>query len=64
MLDSAHSDPDFLNIVITGDESWVYGNEPETKAQSAQRKHSTFPRPKNKKPASAQKRPRDVDRFL
>ena len=25
MLDYANSDPKFLNIVITGDESWVYG---------------------------------------
>jgi hypothetical protein len=25
MLDFANSDPEFLNIVITGDESWVYG---------------------------------------
>jgi hypothetical protein len=25
MLDSTNSDPDFINIIITGDESWVYG---------------------------------------
>ena len=24
MLDSTNSDPDFLNTIITGDESWVY----------------------------------------
>ena len=29
MLDSINSDPDFMNIVITGDESWVYGYDPE-----------------------------------
>ena len=46
MLDYANSDPEFLNIVITGDESWVYGYDPETKAQSSQWKHSTSPRPK------------------
>ena len=46
MLDYANSDPEFLNIVTTGDESWVYGYDPETKAQSTQWKHSTFPRPK------------------
>jgi len=46
MLDYAESDPEFLNIVITGDESWVYGYDPETKAQSSQWQHSTFPRPK------------------
>jgi len=46
MLDSANSDPEFLNIMTTGDESWVYGYNPETKAQSSQWKHSTSPRPK------------------
>ena len=46
MLDYANSDPEFLNIVITGDESCVYWYDPETKAQSPQWQHSTFPRPK------------------
>ena len=49
MLDYANSDPEFLNIVITGDESLVYGYDPETKAQSSQWKHSTSPRPKKAK---------------
>jgi hypothetical protein len=35
MLDSANSDPEFLYIVTTGDESWVYGYDPETKALSS-----------------------------
>jgi flagellar biosynthesis/type III secretory pathway chaperone len=35
MLDSANSDPEFLNIMSTDDESWVYGYDPETKAQSS-----------------------------
>jgi len=47
MLDYTNSDPEFLNIVITGDESWVYGYDLETKAQSSQWQHSTSPRPKN-----------------
>jgi len=46
MLDWVESDSKFLNTVITGDESWVYGYDPETKAQSSQRKHSSSPRPK------------------
>ena len=46
MLDYANSDPEFLNIVIIGDESWVYRYDPETKVQSSQWKHSTSPRPK------------------
>ena len=33
VLDSTNSDPDFMNTIITGDESWVYGYEPETKSQ-------------------------------
>ena len=44
MLDYANSNPEFLNIVTNGDESWVYGYDPETKAQSSQWKHSTSPR--------------------
>jgi hypothetical protein len=33
MLDNANSDPNFLNTMITGDETWVYGYDPETKMQ-------------------------------
>ncbi|XP_076037308.1 protein GVQW3-like [Oratosquilla oratoria] len=33
VLDSRNSDPDFMNTIITGDESWVYGYDPETKSQ-------------------------------
>ena len=29
MLDSTNSDPEFMNTIITGDESWVYGYDPE-----------------------------------
>jgi hypothetical protein len=32
MLDSAFSDPDFMSTVFTGDESWVYGYDPETRS--------------------------------
>jgi len=46
MLDCVESDSNFLNTVITGDESWVYGYDPETKAQSSQWKHSSSLRPK------------------
>ena len=34
MLDNANSDPNFLNTVITGEGTWVYGYDPETKMQS------------------------------
>ncbi|GFT00220.1 HTH_48 domain-containing protein [Nephila pilipes] len=32
LLDTVNTDPGFLNTVITGDKSWVYGNDPETKS--------------------------------
>ena len=38
---------DILGRVITGDETWVYQYDPETKRQSAQRKTANSPRPKN-----------------
>ncbi|XP_065301834.1 protein GVQW3-like [Dermacentor albipictus] len=43
---STNSDPDFMNTIITGDESWLYGYDPETKSQSSQWEHSMSPRPK------------------
>ena len=36
LIQTATNEPDFLKKVITGDESWVYGYDPETKAQSSQ----------------------------
>jgi hypothetical protein len=46
MLECANGDPQFLKTVITGDELWVYGYEPETKVWSSRWKHSSSPRPK------------------
>ena len=42
----ASDDEKFLSRVITGNESWVYGYDPETKRQSSQWKNPTTPRPK------------------
>jgi len=42
----ASDDGKFLSRVITGDESWVYDYDPETKRQSSQWKSPTLPRPK------------------
>ena len=36
MLTTFNNDTDLLKMVITGDESWVYGYDIETKAQSSQ----------------------------
>ena len=45
MLTTFNDNPDLLKKVITGDESWVYGYDIETKAQSFQWKHPKEPRP-------------------
>ena len=29
ILNSTNTDPNFMNTIITGDESWVYGYDPE-----------------------------------
>jgi len=42
----ASNDETFLSRVITGDESWVYSYDPETKQQSSQWKSPMSPRPK------------------
>ena len=36
MKDQLKTDPDFLSKIITGDESWCYGYDPETKHRSTQ----------------------------
>jgi histone-lysine N-methyltransferase SETMAR len=46
MLNDVNDDPDLLKRVITGDETWVYGYDIETKAQSSQWKNPGEPRPK------------------
>ena len=39
-------DPQFFERVITGDETWVYYYDPETKQQSMEWRHSRSPTPK------------------
>ncbi|GFW16395.1 protein GVQW3 [Trichonephila clavipes] len=46
LFQSASDDPEFMKLIITGDESWVYGYDPETKQQSSQWKTLGSPRPK------------------
>ncbi|GFT38234.1 histone-lysine n-methyltransferase setmar-like protein [Trichonephila clavipes] len=45
-LEMINSDENFLKKIITGDETWVYGYDPETKQQSSQWKFPSEPRPK------------------
>jgi hypothetical protein len=35
-LKQARDDPSFISNVIIGDETWVYGYDPETKQKSSQ----------------------------
>ena len=46
MLDCANNDLEFMKTIITVDETWIYGYNPESKFQSSQWKHSESPRPK------------------
>ncbi|UYV71932.1 K02A2.6-like, partial [Cordylochernes scorpioides] len=49
MLDSVRNDPNLLQRVITDDESWVYGYDVETKAQSSQWKLPHEPQDRKKR---------------
>ena len=46
MLDCANNDLEFTKTIITGDETWIYNYDPESKFQSLQWKHLKSPRPK------------------
>ena len=46
LRDRAQNDPNFMSSVITGDERWVYGYDPETKQMSSRWSTSSSPRPK------------------
>ena len=46
LLDHSENDKEFLSKIITGDESWVYGYDMETKVQSSLWTSKTSPRPK------------------
>ncbi|GFU99560.1 protein GVQW3 [Trichonephila clavipes] len=46
LFQSESDDPEFMKLIITGNESWAYGYDPETKQQSSQWKTPGSPRPK------------------
>uniref|UniRef100_A0A0P4VYL2 Uncharacterized protein n=1 Tax=Scylla olivacea TaxID=85551 RepID=A0A0P4VYL2_SCYOL len=46
MLKCASQDQNFMNTIITGNETWAYSYDPETKLQSSQWKQPSLPRPK------------------
>ena len=50
MFERSEEDENFLSRIITGDESWVYGYDIETKVQSSQWVGQGSPRPKKARP--------------
>jgi hypothetical protein len=56
LLECASEDPEILKTVITGDEMWVHGYDPETKVQSSQWKQSSSSRPKKHNRCGARSR--------
>lgn len=46
LLDLIQNEPDFLNSVVTGDESWMFEYDPESKRQSSEWHSKSSPRPK------------------
>ncbi|KZC08958.1 hypothetical protein WN55_11421, partial [Dufourea novaeangliae] len=46
LLEMANDNENFLKSIITGDETWVYGYDVETKTQSSQWTSKFSPRPK------------------
>lgn len=48
-LEQIENDPSFLERVITGDESWIFEYDPETKRQSQEWHTSASPRQKKMK---------------
>jgi len=46
VFETTYKGPDFLRKVITGDESWVYGYQPETNPHYSHWKSLEFPCPK------------------
>jgi hypothetical protein len=46
LFDCSNADENFLKNVITGDETWVYGNNIEIKVQSLQQRGKSLLRPK------------------
>ncbi|UYV82232.1 TMEM62 [Cordylochernes scorpioides] len=43
MMEMTRTDPEWKDKIITGDETWVYGYDPETKPQSAEWRGPTPP---------------------
>jgi hypothetical protein len=49
IITMANADKNFFNKIITGDETWCFAYDPETKQQIPEWVDETFPRPKELK---------------
>ncbi|UYV71601.1 hypothetical protein LAZ67_8003825 [Cordylochernes scorpioides] len=56
MMEMTRTDPEWKDKIITGDETWVYGYDPETKPQSAEWRVEEIP-PTTKSPDSKSRSP-------
>jgi hypothetical protein len=63
LLQCSDQDTNFMKTITTSDESWDYGYDPETKAQSSYWKSPGSPRSKKGMPTSEQDKS-DADSFL
>lgn len=48
LVEALSAEPDFLDTIATGDGSWIFAYDPETKRQSFQWKIKNFTRPLQK----------------
>ncbi|KAL4143544.1 hypothetical protein QTP88_005863 [Uroleucon formosanum] len=58
LLECSESEDFFFKQIITGDETWIYGYDPETKGQSSQWKTPDSPRPKKARLVRSQYAPK------
>jgi len=63
LLGRLEIEPDFLDKIITGDESWVFDYDPETKRQSAEWQTESSPRPKKARMSRSRVKTMIIDFF-
>ncbi|UYV63717.1 hypothetical protein LAZ67_2005415 [Cordylochernes scorpioides] len=61
MLEITRTDPEWKDKIITGDETWVYDYDPETKRQYAEWRGQGEPRPKKSRILKSRKSKPDVE---
>ncbi|UYV78131.1 hypothetical protein LAZ67_16000211, partial [Cordylochernes scorpioides] len=64
MLEMTRTDPEWKDKIITGDETWVYDYDPETKRQYAEWRGQGEPRPKKSRILKSRNKCADAFRML